>query len=131
MSDLPYATTMPAPSGARYRNGDPEERLCRLIAVIVATAFGVTVKELRSRSRGPASVALARQVAMYLGHVVFGLNLTRLGHGFGRDRTTARHAVRMVEECRDDPIIDQFFTALELVCSDTVKAWRAEQKVVP
>ena len=131
MSDLPHTVSVPAPSRARHHNVDPEERLCRLIAVVVASTFGVPVKQLRSRRRGPAPVALSRQVAMYLGHVVFGLNLTRLGHGFGRDRTTARYAVRMIEDCRDDPAIDEFFAVLEGVCRDAAETWRAKREVRP
>jgi hypothetical protein len=59
---------------------------------------------------------------MYLGHVVFGLSLTRLGHGFGRDRTTARYACQLIEDRRDDPAVDRLFGMLEAVCDDAVAA---------
>jgi chromosomal replication initiation ATPase DnaA len=78
--------------------------------------FGVSVPELYAASRGRARAAFARQVAMYLGHVAFGMSLTRVAQLFGRDRTTARHACHLVEDCRDDPAIDRLLTALELCC---------------
>jgi len=93
-------------------------RLCRLIGELVAAALGVTASDLRSRSRGRASVVFARQAAMYVGHVVFGLSLMRLARGFGRDRTTARHACRLIEERRDDPAVDEFFGLLEAICCE-------------
>jgi chromosomal replication initiation ATPase DnaA len=99
-----------------------DEPLCRLIGDIVATASGVAVSELRAPGRGPASTAFARQTAIYLGHVVFGLSLTRLGHAFGRDRTTARHACRTVEERRDDPATDRRLSILEAACGDAAAA---------
>ena len=101
-----------------------DERLCRLIGEIVAAAFGVSGDDLRAPRRGAAPVAFARQTAMYLGHVVFGLNLTRLGRAFGRDRTTAGHACRTIEDCRDDPAVDQALGMLEAACCDVVAAWR-------
>jgi len=129
MSQLPHLS-VPAPASARHHRST-DERLCRLIGDIVATTFGVTVQDLRAPSRGTAPVAFARQVAMYLGHVVFGLSLTRLGRGFGRDRTTAGHACRMIEECRDDPAVDQFFGMLEAACCDVAAAWRSGRRVRP
>lgn len=49
----------------------------------------------------------ARQVAMYLSHVTFGLTLTRTGALFARDRTTAAYGCGVVEDRRDDPVLDR------------------------
>jgi chromosomal replication initiation ATPase DnaA len=92
------------------------ERLCGLIAVIVAAAFAVPVEELRAATRRPADVAFARQSAMYLAHVSFGLTLTDVGRAFGRDRTTAAYACALVESRRDDPTLDAVLEALEHAC---------------
>ena len=58
-------------------------------------------------------VALARQVAMYLAHVVCGLTLTDTGRLFGRDRTTVAHACCVIEDRRDDPLFDRALDLLE------------------
>ena len=92
------------------------EQLCELIAVMVAAAFGVPLAELRATTRRPRAVAFARQSAMYLAHVVFGLTLTDVGRAFGRDRTTAAYACELVENLRDDPVLDAALEALEHAC---------------
>ena len=85
----------------------------RALGAMVAAAFGLPVDELASERRGAAEVAFARQVAMYLAHTHLGLPLTAAGGLFRRDRTTARHACRQVEERRDDPRVDSLLEHLE------------------
>jgi len=92
------------------------EQLCELIAITVASAFAVPLAELLATTRRPRAVALARQSAMYLAHVVFGLTLTEVGRAFGRDRTTAAYACGLVEDRRDDPVFDFVLESLEHVC---------------
>lgn len=89
---------------------------CHVIETAVAATFAVPLAQMRDRKRGAASVAFARQSAMYLAHVSLGLNLTEVARRFGRDRTTAAHACRLVEERRDDPAIDALLTVLETTC---------------
>ena len=86
---------------------------CRCLETVVARAFGADLAELRGASRGPASIAFARQVAMYVAHVWLGLSLSEVGRRFGRDRTTVSHACRVVEERRDDPAVDRIVAAVE------------------
>ena len=85
----------------------------RLVEVVAAAAAAVPCQRLRQRQRGRRPAAEARQVAMYLAHVVFGLSYTRVGICFGRDRTTVRHACALVEDRRDDPARDMALSALE------------------
>lgn len=108
-----------------------DRRLCRLLEIVVSEAFGVAVRDLRAARRGPAPVAFARQAAMYLGHVVFGLNLTRVGRGFGRDRTTVRHACRLVEDLRGDPVFDAAVSRLERECQQCLDTLLAKHLVRP
>ena len=89
----------------------------RLVEAVVSCACGVPVAELRASTRRGAPVAFARQVAMYLSHVALGLSLTATGRCFGRDRTTAAHACRLVEAHRDDPRFDLSLTHLERALS--------------
>lgn len=84
-----------------------------LINVAVAAAFTVPVRELRAASRRRAPVALARQSAMYLAHVTLGLTFTEVGRVFGRDRTTAAHACRKIEDRRTELQLDAALAELE------------------
>ena len=54
---------------------------------------------------------------MYLAHVSFGATFSAVGRAFGRDRTTAAHAARVIEERRDDPSIDALLDRLERACA--------------
>ena len=86
-----------------------------VISTAVAAAFTVPVSELRQRSRRRATVALARQTAMYLAHVTSGLNFAEVGRVFGRDRTTAAYACRRIEDRRTDVRLDMALAELEQV----------------
>lgn len=84
-----------------------------IIDAAVAAAFTVPLGELRASTRRRASVALARQSAMYLAHVAFGLSFTEVGRAFGRDRTTAAYACRRIEDRRADMGLDTALAELE------------------
>ncbi|WP_083762498.1 helix-turn-helix domain-containing protein [Parvibaculum lavamentivorans] len=84
-----------------------------LMQETVARAWNVPVDEIRSPTRRRAPVAQARQVAMYLTHVLYGFSLSAVGRHFGRDRTTAAHACRLVEDRRDDENFDMLLDRLE------------------
>ena len=100
--------------------GVDKASLCWLLEEASAVAFGVASDDLRAPSRRGAAVAFARQVAMYLGHVVLGLNYSDVGRLFHRDRTTAAHACRLVEDRRDDPDVDLRLDVLERVCAEAI-----------
>jgi chromosomal replication initiation ATPase DnaA len=89
----------------------------RVVEIAVAAAFDVTIAELHRPTRGTARTALARQIAMYVAHVALGFSYREAGNMFGRDRTTAAHACRIVEELREDPRTDAQVQALEQACS--------------
>jgi chromosomal replication initiation ATPase DnaA len=82
-----------------------------------AAAFALPLGELVAPTRRSPYAAFARQSAMYLAHVVFGLSFTEIGRGFDRDRTTAAHACRLVEDRRDDPAVDSVMSSLESACA--------------
>src|SRR5262245_28425024 len=91
----------------------PAQRAADLISTAVAAAFTVPVGELRASSRRRAPVALARQSAMYLAHVTLGLSFAEVGRAFGRDRTTAAHACRRIEDRRTEVRLDTALAELE------------------
>ncbi len=97
-------------------------RVCQLVAIAVAAAFALPLTELRAPTRRSRTAAFARQIAMYLAHVGFGLSFTQIGRGFGRDRTTAAHACKAIEALRDDPSLDRMLDALEHACRTSAGA---------
>lgn len=80
---------------------------------IVSRQRAIPSPLLLHRSRGDAPVAEARQLAMYLAHVVLRRSYVEVGDFFGRDRTTVAHACARVEDLRDLPEVDAELTQLE------------------
>jgi hypothetical protein len=79
-----------------------------------AAAFALGCDEaLLSDKRGDAHTAFARQVAMYLTHVAFGMSLQRVGFAFARDRSTVAYACHLIEDKRDDAALDELLDQLE------------------
>lgn len=97
-----------------------DDALLRQIAPLVAAAFAVPASVIYARTRGAPAAALARQCAIYLAHTVLGLTYGAAGRLFGRDRTTASHACRRIEDWRDDPEADARVAALERRFSDLI-----------
>jgi chromosomal replication initiation ATPase DnaA len=80
---------------------------------LVAHVYGVELKDMRSSKRSNPRAALARQIAMYLSHIVLRMSFTQIGVAFGRNRSTACHALHHVENLRDDPELDRTLLQLE------------------
>jgi DnaA-like protein len=91
----------------------PEPFVRQLLDHAMSRTFAVRSRELWSGTRGRPAAAFARQVAMYLAHVAFGLSLTEVGHVFARDRTTVAHACSLIEDLRDDLTFDRSLELLE------------------
>jgi hypothetical protein len=92
----------------RRRSG----RVAELVR-LVAARQGIAPADLLNKSRCRAEIAAARQLAMYLTHVVLGCSLTEVGTLFGRDRTTVAYACAGIEDRRDDPVFDELVGRLE------------------
>ncbi len=84
-----------------------------VIDATVALVYRVDEAELHQPSRGVASLAQARQIAMYLAHVSFGMRITDVSLFFERDRTTVRHACLLIERRREAPRFDLTIIQLE------------------
>jgi hypothetical protein len=101
--------------------GGPDQQLtpsqARLFQALEAV-FAVAPDDLRAPTRGRCQIALARQTGMYLARVALGMTLLGAGQLFGRDRTTASHACRVVEDLRDDPGLDALLHAMEAFITD-------------
>ena len=94
----------------------PSERVLRFVTLCVARDFGLDPADLLAHTRGAPRAAFARQAAIYLAHVGFGLSFAAGGRLFHRDRTTVAHACRVIEDRRDDRELDRRLTVLERAC---------------
>lgn len=91
----------------------PGGRTIAVAVLLAAWASQIEPDAITAPRRGEAVIADARHLAIYLAHVTLGHDLTRLAAAFGRDRASLRHALRRVEDRRDDPQFDRFVQALE------------------
>jgi chromosomal replication initiation ATPase DnaA len=100
---------------SRDRPVTPSEwsRAAELVVAVTSRAFKVPAKELLAHSRGEQRIAYARQVAMYLTHIVFGGTYQDAGAPFGRERTTVAYACSIVEDDRDEQSFDRKLDLLE------------------
>jgi hypothetical protein len=112
MADCEYGRVA-GKTGPDAGGGESLEPVGRFLGAVVASAFGLGAEAMRTGNRGRAEVAFARQVAMYLAHTRLCIPYTATGKLFGRDRTTARHACRQVEDRREDPRVDSIVDCLE------------------
>lgn len=80
---------------------------------IACQAWNISVFDMKAKQRRRAHVSYARQIAMYLAHVVGQLTLGEISTVFERDRTTVGYACHMVEDRRDSPIFDRQIESLE------------------
>jgi chromosomal replication initiator protein len=99
--------------GADPADPKPEVRITNIIDVVI-DHFGVKLTDLLSR-RKPKSIALPRQVCMYLAREHTRLSLQEIGGHFGgRDHTTVMHAHRVIREKRTrDEDFDRLVGSLE------------------
>ena len=89
----------------------------KLAQQAVAFAFGEAVEEIAAPTRRTRTAAHARQTAMYLAHISFGMSLARVAYAFGRDRSTVAHACRVTEDRREDAAFDVRLEQLEAFLS--------------
>ena len=99
--------------------------LRQFVEHLVTKTFNVSREDLQCATRGRARVAFARQVAMYLCHVTFGISMFDVGVIFERDRTTVAHACTIVEDLRDDAGFD--FVLDQLACTMMISACRKDK----
>jgi chromosomal replication initiation ATPase DnaA len=88
-------------------------RALKRVLQAVEAVFTVDKDELQSATRGRWEIAFARPTAMYLARVSLGMTLSQAGGLFYRDRTTAAHACRLLEDLRDDPRFDALLSVME------------------
>jgi len=99
-----------------------------LAQMAVCEAFGVHPVALGAEGRSKHPVAFARQTAMYLCRLVFAMRLVEIAACFGRDRTTVAHAVRRIEEAREDAAFDAKLRLLEALLREIGSEEGEEEK---
>ncbi|HEV7344824.1 MAG TPA: helix-turn-helix domain-containing protein [Devosia sp.] len=109
MYQAPSAPRRDALAGRRAN----ASRSCGVVIAMIAAEKNVPRELLMAPRRSKLPVARARQLAMYLSHVVLGHTLLDIGKQFGRDRTTVSYACALIEDMRDDPRFDAEVTLLE------------------
>lgn len=93
-----------------------------LVQATVSHVMGVTLSDLCATTRRHPQAAFARQIAMYLCHIVFEMGISEAARAFGRDPSTVTHALRRIEELREDSEFDMSLTKIEAMLLDTWKA---------
>ena len=94
---------------ARAALGDivpPSERMVTIpqIVDVVARTYNIKVSDLHSKRR-PKSIALPRQVCMYLARARTRFSLEEIGNYFGgRDHTTVMHAIKIIAKARETDV---------------------------
>lgn len=114
-------TATDAPEAVRNVSGDAEKpgaalsafQCCRLASDLVAEILDTNPYLVRARPRGSRRLAVARQLAIHLVHVVAGKNHEEVAQAFGRNRSTASHHFETVEDLRDVREFDEFMELLE------------------
>lgn len=97
----------------KIKHRQSDHARAQLAMAAVALEFGVAEARIRRTRGGSPRCQFARQIAMYLTHIVYELNVSRVARAFSRDRSTVSHACRVVEESREDQMLDEQLTALE------------------
>jgi chromosomal replication initiation ATPase DnaA len=122
MGSVPVAERRQAQGKWWTARGRTDLAVRQVIDPAVGAVFAVDIHDLQSATRGSPRAAFARQVAMYLAHVVCGLSLTEVGTLFARDRTTVSHACSVVEDRRDDHELDGRLEHLERAVAALIDA---------
>lgn len=97
----------------------PQQKQIWLVQATVSHAKGVSLQALCAPTRRSPRVAWARQMAMYLCHVVFSISISDVARAFGRDPSTVVHALQRVEEMRDNVEQDKELDMLETFLTDS------------
>ena len=101
---------------------------CDGLIDILSAYFDVSGRAIRSPKRQALAIARIRQIGMYIANVVLGINMTTVGQGFGRNKSTVIHACHLIEDMRDDEEFDQIVSRLEAIVHAAFKLSISEDK---
>ena len=84
-----------------------------LLTRVVAEERRVSMTNMLRRSRGSGHAASARQLAIYLSHVMLERPQDVVAFLFERDRSTVAHAVQSMEDRREEPRLEAEIARIE------------------
>src|SRR5690349_4119003 len=94
------------------------DRAAYALVARIAKLRHVAIRDVLQGNRGGGNAALARQLSMYLIHVVLSRPQEAVGLLFDRRRTTVAYACAAVEALREeDPALDEELARIEGECS--------------
>lgn len=97
-----------------------------LAIAAVALEFGVTEPDFIDPPYASPHLRFTRQLAMYLTHIVYELNPTHIARIFLKDRSTVAHALKVIEDCREDAVLDMKIIRLENFLRQSPKVVESE-----
>lgn len=98
----------------------------RMAKEIVCEAYGIPHASLMTAEKRGADLSRARQVAMYLAHVVGQLSLHQVAECFHRDRSTVSHACINIEDSRDSPVLEMQLEYMEKLLRERLRGAREQ-----
>ncbi|ALK10137.1 hypothetical protein [Blastochloris viridis] len=102
------------PAGPTSPASARERQLAFLVSTwLAASAHRVAPADLSLMRRGSGDVVAARQLAIYLVHVVFGFDRDCTAKLFGRDRRTVARACAKLEDQRESAEAERTLCAIE------------------
>jgi hypothetical protein len=78
------------------------------VAAMIAGICGVTVEDVFAETRHSNRSTLARQLTAYALQTNNDWDATRTGRAMNRDRTTVSHSCKVIEDLRDNPLVDDW-----------------------
>ncbi len=97
----------------QHRDKVVQRHVAQCAIDLACEAYNITAGQVLRPGRSTAKISRARQVAMYLAHVVGQLSMVQVSEEFSRDRSTVAHGLHMIEDRRDSPMFDQQISFLE------------------
>lgn len=96
-----------------WHTRDIDRHRARIASGLVSFTLNEAADQILACTRGNANAAAARQIAMYLTYVGFGISYSRVAAAFERDRSTVAHACHQIEDRREDEVFNSWMEGLE------------------
>lgn len=91
----------------------PLRQACKVVLQMTEELLTFTAERTKKRRDSRRQRCHIRQISMYVCHVALRIPQSDVAFGFGRDRTTIRHACASVEDRRDNTAYDEFVGCVE------------------
>lgn len=115
--------------GALYhiKRGAPDGEFLADLREVMSAIVELPESDLFAPTRREIEIARRRHIAMYLLAINEGLGMSPVGRIFRRDRTSVGHAIRKIEDLRDDTAFDGLLDLL----GDALRARLTAMHIAP